>query len=267
MTAMKRMMSCALGLFALAGGLQSPAKAQFAYTPEIGSIPTGATMSITPAVSADRRYVRLSVDAFFNGLNNIQTFSFPGGAVGGGNFGGFGGFGGGIAAGMNGVIGDEGYESGLQVANITNAPAQAQARQPGVVRAGAMPGDQAGALADALQNGAGMRQGQWGEFGFIPGFEDEAAAMMAMENGTGRGVRATGARPGRMPRRSSTRKATRSSRSSSSASRTQGNFLKRRRSQAGTLSSSAGRHPPKASFSGPARPARHSAACARDRSV
>jgi hypothetical protein len=217
MTAMKRMMSCALGLIALAGGLQSPARAQIAYTPEIGSIPTGATMTITPAVSADRRYVRLSVDAFFNDLNNIQTFSFPGGAVGGGNFGGFGGFGGGIAAGMNGVIADEGYESGLQVANLTNAPAQAQARQPGVMRAGALPGDQAGALGgDGLQNGAGMRQGQGGELGFMPGFEDEAALMMAMENGSGRGVRATGVRPGRMPRRSSTRKATKSSRRSSS---------------------------------------------------
>ena len=69
-------------------------------------------MTVTPAVSADRRYVRLSVNAFFNDLNGFTTFSFPGGAVGGGNFGGFGG---GITAGMNGVIGDEGYQSGVQV--------------------------------------------------------------------------------------------------------------------------------------------------------
>ena len=130
MTAMKRMMSCALGLFALAGGLSSPAKAQIAYVPEIGAIPSGATMTVTPAVSADRRYVRLSVNAFFNDLNNIQTFSFPGGAVGGGNFGGFGGFGGGIAAGMNGVIGDEGYESGVQVGSGMNAPAQRKLGSP-----------------------------------------------------------------------------------------------------------------------------------------
>lgn len=219
MTAMKRIMSCALGLFALAGGLQSPAKAQIAYVPDIGAIPIGSTMTVTPAVSADRRYVRLTVNAFFNDLNNIQTISFPGGAVGGNFGGGFGGFGGGIAAGMNGVIGDEGYESGVQVGNGMNAPMQAQVRQPGLMRAGALPGDEGGLGVDPLPNGAGVGQGQGGELGFMPGFEDEAALMMAMENGPGRrSVRATGASPGRRPRRSSTRKATRSSRRSSSTS-------------------------------------------------
>jgi hypothetical protein len=207
MTAMKRMMSCALGLFALAGALQSPAKAQIAYTPQIGAIPTGATMTVTPAVSADRRYVRLSVNAFFNDLNNIQTFSFPGGAVGGGNFGGFGGA---IAAGMNGVIGDEGYQSGVQVGNEMHAAAQAPFGQPGFLRAGALPGGQGHFGGDPLQNGAGLAQGQWGEFGFMPGFEDEAALMMAMENGPGRGVRSAGGSVGRSPRRSA-RKSTRSS--------------------------------------------------------
>ena len=219
MTAMKRMMSCALGLFALAGSLQSPAKAQIAYTPDIGAIPIGSTMTVTPAVSADRRYVRLTVNAFFNDLNNIQTFSFPGGAVGGNFGGGFGGFGGGFAAGMNGVIGDEGYESGVQVASGMNAPAQAQVRQPGLMRAGALPGDQGGFGVDPLANGALVRQGQGGEFGFMPGFEDEAALMMAMENGPGRrSVRVAGVSPGRSPRRASARKATKTSRRSSSTS-------------------------------------------------
>jgi hypothetical protein len=221
MTAMKRMMSCALVLFALALCLQRPAKAQIAYTPEIGVIPSGVTMTITPAVSADRRYVRLSVNAFFNNLNNIQTFSFPGGAVGGNFGGGFGGFGAGAAAGMNGVIGDEGYESGVQVGNGMNVAAQAQApvRPPGPGRAGPLPGDQAAFGGDPLQNGAGIGQGQWGEFGFMPGFEDEAALMMAMENGPGRGVRSAGGGAGRSPRRSA-RKSTRSShRPSGSAQR------------------------------------------------
>jgi hypothetical protein len=220
MTAMKRMMGCGAGLFALVLCLQMPAKAQIAYSPEIGAIPSGVTMTITPAVSADRRYVRLSVDAFFNGLNNIQTFSFPGGAVGG-QFpgGGFGGFGAGAAAGMNGVIVDEGYESGLPVGNGLNAAGQAPFQQPGFGRAGPVPGDQGAFGGDPLQNGAGLGQGQWGEFGFMPGFEDEAALMMAMENGSRRSARSASNNAGRSPRRSA-RKSTKSShRSSPSAQR------------------------------------------------
>ena len=81
MTAMKRMAGLALGLFTLVGGIQPSAKAQVAYIPEIGFVPTGATMTVTPAVSADRRYVRLSVNTFFNSLIGFSTFSFPGGAV------------------------------------------------------------------------------------------------------------------------------------------------------------------------------------------
>ena len=121
MSAMKRMTGFALGLFTLVGGIQSSAKAQIAYIPEIGFVPTGATMTVTPAVSADRRYVRLSVNAFFNDLNGFSTFSFPGGAVSGG--GNFGGAGGGINAGMNGIIGDDGYQSGVQVGTGANAAA------------------------------------------------------------------------------------------------------------------------------------------------
>src|ERR1017187_1268019 len=130
MPAMKRMMGYALGVFTLLGGFQPSAKAQIAYIPEVGQIPTGATMTVTPVVSADRRYVRLSVNAFFNDLNGFSTFSFPGGAVGGGNFGG--GAIGGINAGMNGVIGDAGYESGVQVGNGTNA--KAAGGQAGLMR-------------------------------------------------------------------------------------------------------------------------------------
>jgi type II secretory pathway component GspD/PulD (secretin) len=60
-----------------------------AYTPVIGLIPSGQTLTVTPVVSADRRYVRLTLTPFFNQLVALNTFSFPGAGVGGG-FGGAG---------------------------------------------------------------------------------------------------------------------------------------------------------------------------------
>ncbi len=54
------------------------------YTPVVGLIPTGQTLTVTPVVSADRRYVRLTMSPFFNALNSIQNFTFGAGAVGGG---------------------------------------------------------------------------------------------------------------------------------------------------------------------------------------
>jgi hypothetical protein len=79
----------------------SRSQAQVAYVPGVGFIPSGQTLTVTPVVSADRRYVRIGVDAFFNALNGFTNISFPSAAVGGGNFGGVGGG----FAGMNGVIG------------------------------------------------------------------------------------------------------------------------------------------------------------------
>jgi hypothetical protein len=89
-----------VGAYLMVGfGFNSVANAQssIAFVPGIGFIPSGATMTVTPAVSADRRYVRLSVQPFFNSLNGFTNFSIPGAVSGG--FGGFGGFGG-----MNGVV-------------------------------------------------------------------------------------------------------------------------------------------------------------------
>src|SRR5262245_59557376 len=100
MSVTKNLTVIALGAFTLFVGIPSSAKAQVAYIPEVCFVPTGATMTVTPAVSADRRYVRLSVNAFFNDLNGFTTFSFPGAAVSGGQN--FGGFGAGINAGMDG---------------------------------------------------------------------------------------------------------------------------------------------------------------------
>ena len=211
--AMKRVAGYALGLFMLLGGLQTTAKAQIAYVPIPGFVPTGATMTVTPVVSADRRYVRLSVDAFFNDLNGFSTFSFPGAAVGGGNFGGAGA---GFNAGMNGVIGEAGYESGVQVGNGMNATAVGG--QSGTMRAGPLPGDVGGlGMGNPVGFDAGMNHG--GGFGLIPGLEgDEAALFFAMENGPGRGVRAGDGDPARGERRS-VRKSTKPTRRQSSAAR------------------------------------------------
>jgi hypothetical protein len=208
MSAMKRIMGCALGLFTLLGGFQPAAKAQIAYVPEIGLIPTGATLTVTPVVSADRRYVRVGVNAFFNDLNFFSTFSFPGGAVGGGNFGG-GGFGG-IAAGMDGVIGETGYESGTLVGNGMNAQPAA-----GQLRAGPLPNGAFG-MGDPLLNPAGNQQA--GDPGLMAGFEgDEAMAQaMAMEFNLGRNVRAAGGDSARSQRRSVRRKSTKPARRQSS---------------------------------------------------
>ena len=103
-TGIRRLQVIVAGLLLISSsGLSSTARGQaVAYDPQIGLIPSGATMTVTPVVSPDRRYVRLGVNVFFNELNSLQTFSFPGGAVSGGG-GAFGGFGG-----MNGVIGGGG---------------------------------------------------------------------------------------------------------------------------------------------------------------
>jgi hypothetical protein len=160
-------------------------------------------MTVTPVVSADRRYVRLSVDAFFNDLNGFTTLSFPGGAVGGGNFGGLGG---GIAAGMNGVIGDDGYESGVQVGAA--GAARAAGGQTNMMRAGPLPGDAGPGAGDPMFLGAGNNRGQ--AFGMMPGFDPgEAALMFDMENGTRRGVRASARDRAKSPRRSARKPSTR----------------------------------------------------------
>jgi hypothetical protein len=101
----------AVGLFAL---LAPHSRAQaVAFQPVVSSFPNGATLSATPVVSADRRYVRLTVNPVFNSLIGFDAFSVPaavsGGGVNGGlpgilGGGGGGGLGGGGRAGMNGLI-------------------------------------------------------------------------------------------------------------------------------------------------------------------
>lgn len=50
------------------------------FTPVIGFINEGVSLTANAVVSADRRFVRISVAPFFNTLREIQTFSFQGGA-------------------------------------------------------------------------------------------------------------------------------------------------------------------------------------------
>lgn len=51
------------------------------FTPVIGFINEGVSLTANAVVSADRRFVRISVAPFFNTLREIQTFSFQGGTA------------------------------------------------------------------------------------------------------------------------------------------------------------------------------------------
>jgi hypothetical protein len=98
--------SAALGLLVASGSwFGTEARAQIAYTPIVSSILNGAALTAQPIVSADRRYVRLTLTPYFNTVNGFTTYSAPIGAVGGGFGGGFGGFGGGFAGFGGGVAG------------------------------------------------------------------------------------------------------------------------------------------------------------------
>ncbi|NQV25551.1 MAG: hypothetical protein HQ518_14420 [Rhodopirellula sp.] len=51
------------------------------FSPIVGFINEGVSLSANAVVSADRRFVRISVAPFFNTLREIQTFSFQGGSA------------------------------------------------------------------------------------------------------------------------------------------------------------------------------------------
>lgn len=101
---------------AWAWGTARPACAQgaaIAYEPVVNWYLNGAALTATPVVSADRRYVRMTLNPYFSTVNGFTTYSaqlgaVSGGGVVGGGAGGFGGGGGGGAggfAGMNGAVG------------------------------------------------------------------------------------------------------------------------------------------------------------------
>lgn len=67
-----------------------------AFQPEIGTFPSGVMLNVTPVVSADRRYVRLTNLNFTSTtLEGFDNFVIPGAVSGGGVGFGNGGFGGG----------------------------------------------------------------------------------------------------------------------------------------------------------------------------
>jgi len=108
----RRLLTVVLFAALAARGPAAPAQA-VGFAPVVGSFPNGVGVGTTPVVSADRRYVRLGVDAGFSALEGFDTASIPA-AVSGGPGGNGGGIPGGFrsagvgdlySAGMDGVVG------------------------------------------------------------------------------------------------------------------------------------------------------------------
>lgn len=100
----------AVGLLGLLG-CPGRAEAQaIGFAPQPASISDGVSLSATPAVSADRRYVRLSLGVGFQTVDGFQTFPVPAAVGGGGGGGGLGmgGRGGGPGGGFGGLNGPAG---------------------------------------------------------------------------------------------------------------------------------------------------------------
>ena len=97
--------------------LEVPAHAQaVGFQPGVGVLPSGSILDVTPAVSADRRYVRLGLGIGFNQVIGFTNYSVPAAVSGGGAgmlgpLGGLGGLGGGGGAG--GLAGGGGGAGGL----------------------------------------------------------------------------------------------------------------------------------------------------------
>lgn len=75
-----------IGLAALGVALLCAPRAHaqgVAFEPIVGTFPSGAMMSTTPVVSADRRYVRLTINPQFTDLSSFATLSVPGAVSGG----------------------------------------------------------------------------------------------------------------------------------------------------------------------------------------
>ena len=101
------------------------------FQPQITVLPEGVTMTVMAVISADRRYVRLTVAPAFSAITDVQQFSFIGAAGGstttgqttagatgtnpfGGGVSGGGSFGqGGVAAGIGGGLGSNSQAGGI----------------------------------------------------------------------------------------------------------------------------------------------------------
>jgi type II secretory pathway component GspD/PulD (secretin) len=59
-----------------------------AYTPNVSAINSGVMLNVTPVVSADRRYVRMTLTPIFNSVNGFTTYQSGIAGVGGSGLGG-----------------------------------------------------------------------------------------------------------------------------------------------------------------------------------
>jgi hypothetical protein len=114
----------------------SQARAQaVGFNPGIGSIPDGVSLSATPVVSADRRYVRLSINAQFQAINGFSNFPIPAAVGGGGNGGGLrggGGLGGAAGGGLGGLGALGGGAAGGGLRSVGLGPADFAYWYPGL---------------------------------------------------------------------------------------------------------------------------------------
>ena len=116
-----------MGLLLLAAlRLEVSARGQaIGFVPIPAPFPNGTILNVTPAVSADRRYVRLTMNPTFNVLNGFTTISVPAAVSGGG-------------AGMNGLLGGLGGAGGgggmVRPAAWAEEPREAESVPSGWVR-------------------------------------------------------------------------------------------------------------------------------------
>ena len=96
------------GLLLLSASSARSQTVAFAAIP--GQFNDGVSLNVLPVVSADRRYVRMTLNPQFNALTGFDTISVPGAVGGGGINGGIGGIGG--LGGLGGLGGGGGIGGG-----------------------------------------------------------------------------------------------------------------------------------------------------------
>jgi hypothetical protein len=144
-------------------GFGTPARGQgaVAFDPIVAPAFSGETLTVTPAVSPDRRYVRLSVNAYFQAINGFTNVTSSLGAVSGG------GGAGGINAGMNGVIGQPGLGGGRDYGQVALVGQSGELRAGPLPPDGALQGEDAFLIADALNASVAPEDG-WQEGDQVP---------------------------------------------------------------------------------------------------
>jgi hypothetical protein len=124
-----------------------------AYEPIVSPLLNGTALTATPVVSADRLYVRMTLNPYFNTVNGFSTYSAPVAAVsGGGNLAGMGG-----VIGGGGLVGPSGPMTGFsQTGTYLAGEYTPPAAQPGAGFGGSMdPFDQ---VATAPRGAAGANR-------------------------------------------------------------------------------------------------------------